>query len=53
VPRKTKSKQPSKLTEKTRAEDDRLRRELEQADPEKFKRFIKPLFGEQTKKKSG
>jgi hypothetical protein len=51
VPRLKKSKQPSKPTEKTRAEDERLRRELEQADPEKFKRFMKPLFGQAEKKK--
>jgi hypothetical protein len=52
MPRKKKSKQPSKLKETTRAEDERLRRELEQADPEKFRRFMEPLFG-QAKKKSG
>ena len=44
MPRKTKSKQPSRLKEKTRAEDERLRQELAYADPEKFKRAIKPLF---------
>jgi hypothetical protein len=43
VPRKKKSKQPQ-LKEKTRAEDERLRRELAHADPEKFKRALKPLF---------
>jgi hypothetical protein len=53
MPRKSKSKQPSRLKETTRAADDRLRRELEQADPEKFKRFLEPLFGEALKKKSG
>jgi hypothetical protein len=53
VPRKTKSKRTSPVSEKTRAEDERLRRQLEQADPEKFKRFMKPLFGGMLKKKSG
>ncbi len=54
MPRKSRPKPPSKLKETTRAEDERLRRELEQADPEKFKRFMKPLFGgEPLKKKSG
>jgi hypothetical protein len=28
------------VSEKTRAEDERLRRELEQADPEKFERLV-------------
>jgi hypothetical protein len=32
------------LKEKTRAEDERLRQELAHADPEKFKRMVKPLF---------
>jgi hypothetical protein len=53
VPRKKRSKQPATISEKTRAEDEQLRRELEQADPEKFKRFMKPLFGASLKKKSG
>jgi hypothetical protein len=53
VPRKKRSKKPATISEKTRAEDERLRQELAQADPEKFKRFIKPLFGEPLKKKSG
>jgi hypothetical protein len=53
VPRQKKSKRPSKLKEKTRAEDERLRQELAHADPERFKRILKPLFGEALKKKSG
>jgi hypothetical protein len=51
LPRKKRSKKPAPISEKTRAEDERLRRELEQADPEKFKRFMKPLFGQAEKKK--
>jgi hypothetical protein len=43
VPRK-KSKPQKSISEKTRASDERLRQELEQADPEKFKRLVKPLF---------
>jgi hypothetical protein len=43
VPKKQ-SKPPKSISEKTRAEDDRLRRELDRADPEKFKRLVKPLF---------
>jgi len=43
VPRK-KSNPKKPVSEKTRAEDDKLRRELENADPEKFKRMVKPLF---------
>jgi len=53
VPRKKKSKRSTTISEKTRAEDERLRQELAHADPEKFKRFMKPLFGESLKKKSG
>ncbi len=41
---KKKSKRPTEISEKTRAEDERLRRELESADPDKFKRLVKPLF---------
>jgi hypothetical protein len=44
VPRKKPSKQPTTISEKTRAEDERLRQALVHADPEKFKRAIKPLF---------
>jgi hypothetical protein len=44
VPRKTESKPPKPISEKTRESDERLRRELENADPEKFKRMVKPLF---------
>jgi hypothetical protein len=44
VPRKKRSKQPANISEKTRAEDERLRKELAEADPEKFKRIMKPLF---------
>ncbi len=36
--------QREKAHRKKRAEDERLRRELEQADPEKFKRLVRPLF---------
>jgi hypothetical protein len=43
VPRK-KSKPQKSISEKTRESDDSLRRELAQADPEKFKRLVKPLF---------
>jgi hypothetical protein len=43
VPRK-KSKPQKVISEKQRASDDLLRRELEQADPEKFKRLVRPLF---------
>jgi len=43
VPQK-KSKQPKSISGKTRADDERLRRELEQADPEKFKSLVNPLF---------
>jgi hypothetical protein len=39
-----KSKPQKVISEKTRASDDLLRRELEKADPEKFKRLVKPLF---------
>jgi hypothetical protein len=42
--RKRKSRERKPVSEKTRAEDERLRRELEQADPERFKRLVKPLF---------
>jgi len=42
VPQK-KSKPQKVISEKTRASDERLRRELEQADPEKFKRLVRPL----------
>jgi hypothetical protein len=52
VPRKKKSKPPSKLKETTRAEDDRLRRGLQEADVETFKRAVKALFDESPKKKN-
>jgi hypothetical protein len=42
--RKNKSQTPKPISEKQRESDDLLRRELEQADPEKFKRLVKPLF---------
>jgi hypothetical protein len=52
VPRK-KSKPQKVISEKQRASDDLLRRELEQADPEKFKRLVRPLFrSSETKKQS-
>jgi hypothetical protein len=44
MPRKDKSKQRFPISEKTRQEDERLRKELENADPERFKRLVKPLF---------
>jgi hypothetical protein len=44
MPRIRKSKPPKPISEKTRESDEALRRELEKADPEKFKRLIKPLF---------
>jgi len=44
VPRKTKSKPPKPISEKTRVSDERLRQELAHADPEEFKRLVKPLF---------
>jgi hypothetical protein len=43
VPSK-KSKTPKSISEKTRASDESLRRALEKADPEKFKRMVRPLF---------
>jgi hypothetical protein len=43
VPRK-KSKPQKQLSAKQRESDEQLRRELETADPEKFKRMVKPLF---------
>ena len=43
VPRK-KSKPKKFVGEKTRVEDERLRGALADADPEKFKRLVKPLF---------
>jgi len=46
VPRK-KSKTPKPISEKQRESDNALRRELEQADPEKFKRLVSPLFRSQ------
>jgi len=42
--RKKKSQTPKPISEKQRESDNLLRRELEQADPEKFKRLVKPLF---------
>jgi len=42
--RKKKSQTPKPISEKQSESDDLLRRELEQADPEKFKRLVKPLF---------
>jgi hypothetical protein len=51
--RKKKSQTPKPISEKQRASDDLLRRELEQADPEKFKRLVKPLFrSSETEKQS-
>jgi len=44
MPRKKTSKPKSSVSEKTRAEDERLRKELEKADPKKFDRLVSPLF---------
>jgi hypothetical protein len=43
VPRK-KSKKKFPISEKQRESDDKLRRELENADPKKFDRLVSPLF---------
>jgi hypothetical protein len=48
MPRKKRSKRSTTVSEKTRAEDERLRQVLAHADPEKFKRILKPLFGART-----
>jgi hypothetical protein len=53
VPRKKRSKRSTTVSEKTRAEDERLRQELAHADPEKFKRVLKPLFANAIPKKVG
>ena len=37
------------MSEKTRAEDERLKEELRHADMEKFKRVIKPLLSRKPK----
>jgi hypothetical protein len=42
MPRK--DKRPHPISEETRQEDERLRKELENADPEKFKKVLKPLM---------
>jgi len=39
-----KSKERKPISEKQRASDERLRQELERADPERFKRMVGPLF---------
>jgi|HubBroStandDraft_5_1064220.scaffolds.fasta_scaffold96409_2 hypothetical protein len=44
MPRTTRSKSLRPISEKTRESDERLRQELVNADPEKFKRLVKPLF---------
>jgi len=51
VPRK-KSKTPKPISEKQRESDDLLRRELEHADPENFKRLVRPLFRSSSKTES-
>jgi hypothetical protein len=43
VPRKE-SKERKPISAKQRESDDKLRRELENADLKKFKRMVKPLF---------
>jgi hypothetical protein len=48
VPRKKKSKRSTTISEKTRAEDEHLRQVLAHADPEKFKRIVRPLFRSKT-----
>ncbi len=45
--RRKKSKQRKPISANQRESDDKLRRELENADPEKFKRLVKPLFRSQ------
>jgi hypothetical protein len=42
--RKKKSQTQKPISEKQRESDDLLRRELEKADPERFKRLVRPLF---------
>ena len=44
MPRTTRSKSLRPISEKTRESDERLRQELVNADPEKIKRWVKPLF---------
>ena len=39
-----KDKRPHPISEETRQEDERLRKELEKADPEKFKKALKSLM---------
>jgi hypothetical protein len=51
MPRIRKLKQPRPISEKTRESDEALRRELENADPEKFKRLVSPLFRSSESKK--
>jgi hypothetical protein len=57
VPRKKSSKPSGVISEKQRESDDELRRLLESADPDVFKRAVEPLFrntGEANqKRKSG
>jgi hypothetical protein len=43
MPRKDK-KRHYPISEETRQEDERLREELRKADPEKFKKLLKPLM---------
>jgi hypothetical protein len=42
MPRKERKLRP--ISEETRQEDERLREELRKADPEKFKKALKPLM---------
>jgi hypothetical protein len=42
--RKKKSRPKKSVSEKTRADDERLRQELARADPATFTRLVKPLF---------
>jgi hypothetical protein len=42
MPRKDKKRHP--ISEETRQEDERLRKELANADPEKLKKALKPLM---------
>jgi hypothetical protein len=47
------TRERKRISEKTRAEDERLREELRHADIEKFKQVIKPLFQRKEDKKKG
>jgi len=48
MPRKKRLKRSTTVSEKKRVEDERLRQVLAHADLQKFKRALKPLFGDRT-----